>query len=191
MTSKRLFDVIFSLIAIILYFPLFVVITLLIKLTSKGPVLFCQCRMGLGGEAFTILKFRTMRDGSGQSGVDLTSKNDSRITSIGRFLRRSRLDELPQFLNVLMGDMSVVGPRPYEMMLARQFNCIVEHATRRYEIKPGITGLAQINGRKGKTIKDLEEDLEYDLEYNKKWSMDLDISICLKTIPVILTGKGI
>ncbi len=191
MTTKRIFDVVFSFLAVILLLPLFAVIALLIKLTSKGPVLFCQCRIGLNQKEFTILKFRTMRDGTGHPGVDLTSKDDPRITEIGGFLRQSRLDELPQFFNVLQGDMSIVGPRPYEITSARQFSLQVPSSMCRYVVKPGITGLAQVHGRKGKKPEDLKNDLDHDLEYIRRQSLALDLVICLKTIPVVLAGKGI
>ena len=191
MTPKRIFDIVFSSIALKLLFPVLIVTAVLIKLTSKGPVLFRQRRMGLNQTTFVILKFRTMYNGTGKPGVDLTSKTDPRITFIGRFLRRSRLDELPQFLNVLRGEMSIVGPRPYEITSAERLNLQAPHSVPRYTVKPGITGLAQISGRKGKELTDMTADLEHDLEYVSTRSMATDIRICLHTIPVMLNGRGI
>lgn len=191
MTPKRVFDFIISLIALKLFLPVFATIAILIKSSSRGPILFKQRRMGFRRREFTIYKFRTMYDGTGKSGVDLTSPEDPRITWIGRFLRRSRLDELPQFWNVLKGDMSIVGPRPYEVTSAELLNSYNPRSAARYTVKPGITGLAQINGRHSKKLADMEDDIKHDLEYLDRQSFWLDAVICLKTVLVILRGKGI
>lgn len=191
MTHKRVFDIVVSFIALQALFPLFVVIAIFIKLSSRGPVLFKQRRMGFRGKGFVIYKFRTMHDGTGKPNVDLTSPDDPRITWIGHFLRRSRLDELPQFWNVLRGEMSIVGPRPYEITSAHRLNMQAPRSVLRYTVKSGITGLAQINGRQGKKLTDMENDINYDLDYVNRQSLQLDVVICLKTVPVLLRGKGI
>ena len=191
MSSQRLFDIIFAFFALKLLCPIFLVIAMLIKLTSRGPVFFRQKRMGFNQKEFIIYKFRTMYDGTGRPGVDLISQKDSRITSVGRFLRRSRLDELPQFWNVLRGEMSVVGPRPYEVTSAHTLNAQLPRAVLRYTVRPGITGLAQIHGRRGKQLTDMKSDIEHDLAYLNGQSLTQDIVICLKTLPVLLDGRGI
>ena len=191
MNSKRWFDVIASVAALFLLSPLFGLIAIAIKMTSRGPVIFRQMRMGFQREEFVIYKFRTLRNGSGHPGVDLTSGDDQRITRVGRFLRRSRLDETPQFLNVLRGEMSVVGPRPYEIAGAKLLLTETPSSALRYLVKPGITGLAQVNGRKGKRMEDMAMDVAHDVEYLKNRSLRLDCLILLKTVPVVLHRKGI
>ncbi|HCB35139.1 MAG: hypothetical protein A2W52_04845 [Candidatus Taylorbacteria bacterium RIFCSPHIGHO2_02_49_25] len=191
MNAKRIFDIVCSCIAIVLLLPLFAAIALLIKLTSREPVFFCQRRMGFMQTEFTILKFRTLQDGTGRAGIDLTSKSDPRITAIGRFLRRNRFDELPQFFNVICGDMSVVGPRPCEITTARQFINTFPTAVLRHCVKPDITGLAQINGRQAKTLQHLENDFALDCEYIDKKSLTMDIVICLKPPLVMFSVRGI
>jgi exopolysaccharide biosynthesis polyprenyl glycosylphosphotransferase len=203
-SMKKLMDITGSLCALLVFSPIFLIIAAAVKLTSEGPVLFKQERMGLNGETFTFLKFRSMytksdhnrhkdyitkfisegKDNGNVPGVFKLS-NDPRITPIGNFLRKTSLDELPQFINVLMGDMSLVGPRPpipYECELYD-----IWHRRRLLSAKPGITGLWQVTGRSSTTF---DEMVRLDLKYINEWSLLLDMKLLLKTPWVIITGKG-
>ena len=178
---KRAFDVVFSLLAIAFMAPLFLVIALAIKLTSDGPVLFRQERVGLNGRIFTIFKFRTMRVTTlDVSDETFTKKDDPRRTNIGAFLRKASLDELPQFFNVLRGDMSVVGPRPERPFYVKKFGQEVLNYDTRHRLKVGITGWAQVNGWRGDTS--IEKRIEADLYYLQNWSFTLDLRIVALTI---------
>lgn len=204
---KRTLDVVGSLLAMPFLIPLFVVIGILIKVNSRGPILFRQTRIGKGGKTFTFLKFRSMYDkndpsihreyvtrlirGQNVAQIDRGKSNvfkiveDPRITSVGRFLRKSSLDEVPQFINVLMGDMSLVGPRPpvpYEFEHYEPW-----HRQRVMEMKPGITGLWQVSGRSKATF---DEMVRLDLQYARTWSIWLDIKILLRTPAAVLSGEG-
>jgi len=193
---KRLFDIVFSLLALILLFPLFCIVALLIKLTSPGPVFFSQIRVGQYGRHFRFFKFRSMyidaeerkKELAGQNqsadGVIFKMKNDPRITPIGRFLRKTSIDELPQFFNVLCSDMSLVGPRPPLPSEVRQYT--LEDRTR-LNVKPGLTCLWQISGRSDVPFK---QQVYLDREYIRSWSLWHDLVILLRTIPAILSGKG-
>ena len=178
---KRLFDIGVSLAVLALFSPVFLLIAVLIKLTSVGPVFFAQERVGLNGKPFTMLKFRTMRpDAALTSGDHWTSRNDPYVTSLGRWLRRSNLDELPQFLNVLKGDMSVVGPRPERRFFLERFRQEVPEYMSRHYVKSGITGWAQVNGWRGDTS--IPQRVAHDLYYIRNWAMGLDIKILLLTL---------
>ncbi len=178
---KRSFDVAFSLVALLLTLPAMLVIALLIKLTSSGPVLFAQERVGLNGRLFRMYKFRTMRVGSpDESETRWTTEEDQRRTRMGKFLRQTNLDELPQFFNVLKGDMSVVGPRPERPYFVKKFlNEVVQYNTRHY-LKVGVTGWAQVNGWRGDTS--ISKRVEYDLQYLRNWSLGLDLKIIWLTV---------
>ncbi len=179
--QKRVFDVIFSSIILVLAAPLMILIAAAIKLTSQGPVLFAQERVGLNGNAFRMLKFRTMRVAhSDESETRWTTPNDERRTKIGAFLRRSNLDELPQFLNVLKGNMSIVGPRPERLHFVKRFLQDIEGYNRRHVLKVGITGWAQVNGWRGDTS--IDKRIECDLYYLRNWSITFDLQIMLLTI---------
>ncbi|MGO9953650.1 MAG: sugar transferase [Dissulfurispiraceae bacterium] len=208
--SKRIIDIIGSIAAIIIFSPFFLIIPILIKLTSKGPVLFKQDRLGQYGKKFAFFKFRTMsvnndpkihqdyikklicekqassvEDGDDGKQCVYKIKNDPRVTPIGHFLRKSSLDEIPQFINVLKGEMSMVGPRPpiaYEVE-----NYDLWHLRRVLEVKPGITGLWQVNGRSRTTF---DEMVRMDIQYVTSWSPWLDIKILFQTVRVVLSGKG-
>ncbi len=187
---KRVFDILFSFFVILLVFPfLFPVIALLIKLTSEGPVLFKQERWGRGNKKFNVLKFRTMKINN-QNDFKQATKSDPRVTRIGKILRRTNLDELPQFINVLKGEMSVVGPRPHPTPLNVLAKDKINNYMLRHLVKPGITGWAQINGFRGETKNELQmqKRVEYDLWYIENWSLWLDIKIILKTIVKTITG---
>lgn len=185
---KRTFDILFSLFILIIFLPLIMIISLMIKLTSKGPIIYKQERVGLDAKVFTVYKFRTMRtDAEKSTGPVWAVKDDPRVTKIGKILRRTSLDELPQFYNVLKGDMSVVGPRPERPYFVEQFKDSVPKYLDRHLLKTGITGWAQVNGLRGQAP--IKERTKYDLFYIENWSMMLDIKIILKTIKAILFGK--
>lgn len=186
---KRVFDAAFALAVLIPASPLFLLIALLIKLGSKGPVFFFQERVGLDRRNFTVIKFRTMRvHDETVSDTRWGSKNDDRVTWIGNILRRTSLDELPQFLNVLRGDMSVVGPRPERPHFVQKFKVRYAHYMRRHTVKSGITGWAQIQGLRGDTS--IQKRVEADIYYIENWSFWLDIIIILRTLPAVIRSPG-
>jgi len=180
--GKRIFDVVFSAAALVFTCPLLGAIAALIKLTSRGPIFFSQERLGLNGRQFRMLKFRTMYlQESRSSNTQHTSRNDPRITPIGRFLRKTSLDEFPQFLNVLKGDMSVVGPRPELTFFVQKFRQEIPSYMARHNVKCGITGLAQISGFRGSDTS-IPERIEQDLRYLQNWSFVFDLRIIVMTI---------
>lgn len=186
---KRVVDVVFSSLALVTAFPLFVLIALAIKIDSGGPVLFRQTRVGKDGRLFTCYKFRTMHVGApdirNPDGSTFNAEDDPRLTRVGRFLRKSTLDELPQFFNVLKGDMSIVGPRPD---LPDQVRFYSERHKKRLLVKPGMTGWAWIHGRNS-IPWELRRDL--DVEYVENYSLWLDFYILLRTLPMVLLAKGV
>lgn len=178
---KRSMDVVFSMMVLILLSPLLLLIALLVLLSSKGPVLYQQERMGLNGKCFRMLKFRSMPVTAEQeSGAVWAKKGENRATPIGKFLRRTSLDELPQFINVLKGDMSVVGPRPERPVFIQDFKERIPRYMQRHKMKSGITGWAQVNGWRGNTS--LEKRIQHDLFYIQNWSLLLDVKIMIMTI---------
>ena len=188
---KRSFDILFSLLVLIFIATwLFPILALLIKLDSKGSVFFKQKRYGFHDEVFECLKFRTMIENE-ESTTKTTSQNDSRITKIGRFLRKTSLDEMPQFINVLRGDMSVVGPRPHMLLIDEFYKTKIGRYSVRSLVKPGITGLAQVSGLRGDTGEmeiEMKKRILADSFYVKNWSLTLDIVIILKTILLVIKG---
>ncbi len=184
---KRVFDSSFAALCLILLWPLFLILALLIKVFAPGPIFYLQDRIGIGGKIFRLIKFRTMiPDAENFSGGILATTNDPRVTSIGSILRPFRIDELPQLVNVLKGDMSFVGPRPERPKFVKAFEKKVSGYSERHKIKPGITGLAQVRGYYHTTA---ENKLKYDLAYIYNYSFSLDLLILLETIKVALTGK--
>jgi lipopolysaccharide/colanic/teichoic acid biosynthesis glycosyltransferase len=181
---KRFVDIVFAISALFLLSPVWLIIILLIRLDSKGKAIFSHERVGLNGRLFTLHKFRTMQMGVKSQEFAPVSKDDKRITKIGRFLRRTSLDEIPQFWNVLKGEMSFIGPRPEMQFIVNEYN---ELQRTRLLIKPGITGLWQIAGRKDLP---LHKNIEFDLYYILKQSVRLDLIILWKTITVVIKGKG-
>ncbi|MCA3013115.1 MAG: undecaprenyl-phosphate glucose phosphotransferase [Myxococcaceae bacterium] len=177
--AKRAFDVIFSLVAVALTAPVMLLLAALVKLTSRGPVFYRQERMGLDGHLFQMLKFRTMRMDAEEAGAKFATADDPRRTPIGTFLRKYSLDELPQFFNVLVGDMSLVGPRPERPVFIETFKKQIPRYHLRHMVKSGITGWAQINGLRGNTS--IHERIDYDLYYIENWSLLFDVKILLRT----------
>ena len=181
---KRIEDILLSFFIILLISPVLLVIATIIKFTSKGPVLFKQDRYGLDAKSIKVWKFRSMSVMENAAEVTQATKNDPRVTPFGGFLRRTSLDELPQFFNVLMGDMSVVGPRPHAMTHNDQYRVLVDDYITRLKIKPGITGLAQIKGWRGETdsLYKMKKRVHYDLKYIQTWSLSLDLKIVVATV---------
>jgi sugar transferase (PEP-CTERM system associated) len=188
---KRMFDVILAITGIVLSLPFLAIIPILIKIDSKGPVLFKQERVGEGEKCFTVYKFRTMVDeAEKETGPIWSQTGDARITKLGKFLRKTRLDEIPQLFNVLRGDMSFIGPRPERLFFVESLKKQIPYYSERHCVKPGITGWAQVRYEYGDSIEDAIEKLRYDLYYIKYQSLSLDLLIILDTIKVILFGKG-
>lgn len=186
MVMKYLLDRVFSCILLIVLCPLFILISVLIKLDSKGPVIFIQRRVGKNQKLFNIYKFRTMIPDAVNIGNGVyTEENDPRITRIGRFLRKTSLDELPQLLNIFWGDMSFIGPRPTLEYQVKQYS---DFQKKRLIMKPGVTGLAQISGRNSISWP---ERIKYDVQYVENWSLGLDLKIFLKTFSVIFKREGL
>jgi exopolysaccharide biosynthesis polyprenyl glycosylphosphotransferase len=188
---KRIVDIAVSLSVLTLGAPLLLGVALLIRVTSRGPAIYKQERVGRNGKNFIIYKFRSMYiDAESRTGPRWASENDPRITPVGRFIRKTRLDELPQFLNVLKGEMSLVGPRPERPFFVEQLRKEIPWYVRRIKMKPGITGWAQVKHKYETTIEDVKKKVEYDLYYFENMSLSLDIKILLRTVWVVLTGKG-
>lgn len=188
---KRLFDVAISLAGLILALPVMVAAALAIKLESPGPILYRQPRLGKSGCAFILNKFRSMRqDAEKETGPVWAQQRDSRITRVGAILRRTRLDEVPQLINVLVGHMSIIGPRPERPEFVEQLQKQVPYYMERLAVKPGITGWAQVKYRYGASVEDALEKLQYDLYYIKNLSLFLDLLILLNTVQVVLFARG-
>ncbi|MBI4753578.1 sugar transferase [Candidatus Desantisbacteria bacterium] len=185
---KRVIDMVASLLTIIILSPFLLIVAFLIKLDSSGPIIFSQERVGRDGRLFKIYKFRTMKtDAEQDTGPVLAKKDDERITKLGKFLRQTRIDEIPQCLNVLLGQMSLVGPRPERLFFVEQFKTAIPGYAKRFKVRPGITGLAQVNA--GYDISPKSK-LKYDLLYVKNYSLVLDFKLMLKTLLVIFGRKG-
>lgn len=184
MVFKRLEDIVVSMAIIILISPALLVIAITVKITSSGPIIFRQIRYGMDGKPIKVWKFRSMTVMENDNKVKQVTKNDIRVTKVGRFLRSTSLDELPQFFNVLFGQMSVVGPRPHAVAHNEQYRSLIQGYMLRHKVKPGITGLAQINGWRGETdtLEKMQKRVEYDLLYIRGWSIWLDIKIIFLTI---------
>ncbi len=181
---KRAFDILFSLLVLILFLPFFVMIAFVVKFTSPGPVIFRHKRTGRFGKEIYIYKFRTMVKNAEKIGAGLTEKNDSRITPVGAFLRRSSLDEFPQFINILKGEMSLIGPRPEIPEIVKNYTRFQEQVL---QVLPGLTGFPQINGRAELPIP---KKLRLDVYYVKHMSLCFDLYIFYKTIFIIFSGRG-
>ena len=189
---KRTSDIVLGSAILLLLLPIMLLIALAVRFTSPGPVIFRQRRYGLYGEEIIVYKFRSMTVTDDGSKIVQATKHDQRLTRIGAFLRRSSLDELPQFINVLQGRMSIVGPRPHAVAHNEQYRKLIKGYMLRHKVKPGITGWAQVNGMRGETetLDKMEARIQYDLDYLRSWSLWLDIWIILKTVKVVLTREN-
>ena len=215
---KRMIDIFGALVGIILSSPVWLVIPLLIKIDSPGPVLYSQQRVGKDrrkgdrrkssndvlerrsstrrlfsgfGKPFNIIKFRTMcQDAESKSGPVWATKQDARITKIGKFMRKTRIDEIPQLFNILKGDMSLVGPRPERQFFIEQLLDQIDNYDYRLKVKPGLTGLAQVEHKYDESLEDVNTKVDYDLKYIREWNLIKDIKIILKTVIVVVTAKG-
>ncbi len=188
---KRLFDIVVSLSALIFILPFLAVVAILIKLDTPGPVFFLQRRSGLNGKLFNIYKFRSMTVAENGDRVVQAKANDKRVTRVGRILRRTSLDEVPQLINILRGEMSFVGPRPHALAHDTEFAIAVPSYTRRFQTRPGLTGLAQVRGFRGEIHcrEDLERRIEADIEYIETWTFMTDVAMVLKTVPLVFGDK--
>jgi len=189
--AKRATDILFASTMLVIAAPLMIAIAIAIKLTSKGSVLFKQDRYGLDGERIVVYKFRTMNVCENGDHVPQAKRNDARVTRVGRVLRRTSLDELPQLINVLQGRMSLVGPRPHAVAHNEEYRKLIAGYMVRHKVTPGITGLAQISGCRGETstLEDMKRRVDYDLEYLRHWCWLLDIKILLRTIVLVFRDK--
>jgi putative colanic acid biosynthesis UDP-glucose lipid carrier transferase len=189
--TKRATDIVFASLLLLVASPLMIAIYIAIKLTSPGPAIFKQDRYGLDGERIVVYKFRSMTVAENGDRVVQAKRDDPRVTPLGRFLRRTSLDELPQLINVLQGRMSLVGPRPHAVAHNEQYRRLISGYMVRHKVAPGITGLAQINGCRGETatLEDMKRRVDYDLEYLRHWNWLLDIKILIKTLVLVIRDK--
>jgi len=188
---KRLFDIVFSSFVIVFVLSwLYPILGLIIKIQSPGPVIYKQLRSGKDNQPFVCYKFRSMRL-QGEAAFMQATKNDTRTTRIGKFIRKTSLDEIPQFVNVLLGDMSVIGPRPHILSMTEEYGQLINQYMVRHFLKSGITGWAQVNGFRGETKDDhsMEKRVEHDIWYLENWSLMLDLKIVLMTISNIFKGE--
>jgi sugar transferase (PEP-CTERM system associated) len=188
---KRVFDIVCSSLLLLLAAPVMLATALAIKFESRGPVFYRQERTGLNGQSFKVTKFRSMRTDAEKDGrPQWATANDSRVTRVGHIIRRLRIDELPQLMNVLGGEMSLVGPRPERPFFVQQLTQEIPFYAVRHSVKPGVTGWAQVRYHYGSTVEDSQEKLQYDLYYVKNHTLFLDLVVLLETVGVVLTGKG-
>jgi len=192
MFFKRIEDIVLGSLILLLISPLMLLIAIAVKVTDRGPVIFRQRRYGLNGQLIEVWKFRSMFVHDDKPHIQQAQKNDLRITPLGAFLRRTSLDELPQFINVLQGQMSIVGPRPHAVAHNEEYRKLIYGYMLRHKVKPGITGLAQVHGWRGETdtMEKMEMRVKYDLEYINNWSIWLDLTIIAKTVISVFQGKN-
>ena len=188
--ASRAVDIVGSVAGLILLAPVLGLTALVVKMTSDGPIFYTQERVGLAGRSYRIIKFRTMRVDAEAAGAQWATCGDTRITPLGRFLRLTRLDELPQLLNVLQGSMSIVGPRPERPEFVEHLRQVIPNFDDRLLVRPGITGWAQVNYPYGASIEDARQKLAYDLHYLKHRSLRMDALIMLRTVSVVCCGTG-
>ena len=188
--TKNIFDYLLAINFIIIFSPIYLILALIVKLTSNGDIIFKQKRIGKNGVEFNIYKFRSMYNDAEKNGPQLSSKKDNRITPFGRFMRKTRLDETPQFFNILKGDMSFVGPRPEREFYAKQILKIAPHYKHIYKVKPGITSWGMVKYGYAENIDEMMQRLKYDIIYIENMSLLIDLKIIIYTILIILKGKG-
>lgn len=188
---KRLADILISLLALLVLWPFLLLIALLIKLDNSGPVFYCQERVGRGGQTFTIYKFCTMYPNAEAAGPQLSNPNDKRVTHIGHYLRLYRLDELPQFVNILRGDMSLVGPRPERAYFIGQISQRTPDFPRLLQMRPGLTSWGQVKYGYASTVEQICERMQFDLYYVDHFSLLFDLKILLHTVRIVFSGKGV
>jgi putative colanic acid biosysnthesis UDP-glucose lipid carrier transferase len=188
---KRAVDLLLGSLLLLLSGPLMIAVAIAVKVSSQGPVLFKQRRYGLNGEEISVYKFRSMRVCEDSDAIRQATRNDDRVTRVGRLLRRTSLDELPQILNVLEGKMSIVGPRPHAVAHNEQYRRLISGYMIRHKVRPGITGWAQVNGLRGETdtVEKMRRRIEYDLDYLNNWSLWLDIKILLRTLWIVIRDE--
>jgi len=189
---KRASDIVLASLILLLLTPVLLAVGLAVKLGSPGPVIFRQRRYGLDGQEIVVYKFRSMRVMDDGDTIRQASRNDDRVTPIGAFLRRTSLDELPQFINVLQGRMSIVGPRPHAVAHNEFYRSLIKSYMVRHKVKPGITGWAQVNGYRGETdsLEKMEGRIRYDLDYLRNWSLRLDLYIIFRTIKLVFRDSS-
>jgi putative colanic acid biosynthesis UDP-glucose lipid carrier transferase len=188
---KRLSDIVLATLILILITPLLLIIAVAVKAGSPGPIIFKQRRCGLDGKEIVIYKFRSMSVTEDGNDIAQATKDDARITPLGALLRRTSCDELPQFINVLQGHMSIVGPRPHAVAHNELYRKLIKGYMVRHKVKPGITGWAQVNGYRGetKTLDKMQSRIDYDLDYLRNWSVRLDLYIIFKTIALVIKDQ--
>jgi exopolysaccharide biosynthesis polyprenyl glycosylphosphotransferase len=188
---KRILDILVSFTILVIALPISLISAMAIKLDSKGPVFFAQKRSGVNGSTFSMVKFRSMfKDAEKHTGPVWSQKNDPRVTRVGKVLRRLRLDEIPQMYNVLKGEMSLVGPRPERPFFVEKLSEEIPYYKRRLKVRPGITGWAQVKHKYDENIEDVKVKLRYDLFYIENMSIRMDFKILMRTMYVVLFGKG-
>lgn len=188
--AKRIVDVFSAIVLLVLTFPFSIITALLIKLESPGPMLFKQKRTGQYNKEFEVYKFRSMRNDAEKDGAQWASKNDARVTKVGKFIRKTRIDEIPQLINVLQGSMSIVGPRPEREVFIEDLEQEIPYYRFRHAVKPGVTGLAQVSYPYGASVEDAVWKHKYDIHYIKHHSVLLDFKILLLTVKTVLFGMG-
>lgn len=190
MNMKRIMDIVVSFLFLIILSPVFLITSLFVKLSSKGPVFYRQTRIGLHGKPFKIIKFRSMYVGAENAGPQLSKENDTRITPFGKFMRKTRLDEIPQFYNVLIGDMSLVGPRPERQYFIDQIIQYAPHYKHLHKVRPGITSWGQVKYGYAENVEQMLERLKYDIIYIENMSLAVDLKIMFFTIVTVIQGRG-
>lgn len=189
--AKRTFDIVSAILGLIVLSPLLLLAAVLVRLTSRGPIIYSQTRVGKNGRLFDIYKFRTMRvDAEKDTGPVWAQTNDNRLTPVGGFLRKAHIDELPQLINILKGEMSLIGPRPERPLFVEDFKQKISDYDKRLEVKPGLTGLAQVFHRYDESVNDVRKKVKYDLLYIKRVCFMSDLRILFRTVRVVLTGEG-
>lgn len=190
LVSKRVLDVCISVVGLVVLAPLFLLVAMLIRMDSPGPVFYRQARVGLGGRPYMIWKFRSMRQDAEKSGPRWAQADDPRVSRVGWWLRKTRIDEFPQLMNVIKGEMSLVGPRPERPVFVQDLRTLIPYYDIRHTVRPGITGWAQVKFRYGASQEDAHMKLQYDLYYVKNLSILLDLTILIATVKVVLFGEG-